>query len=66
MRLAFGQLQIDRQALGVDERMNFGRQTAARATHATGSGRLFLGVGGVLMHPDRGRVDHLNVAIISL
>ncbi len=37
MRLAFGQLQIDRQALGVDERMNFGRQTAARATHATGS-----------------------------
>ena len=35
MRLAFGQLQGDRQSIGVDERMDFRRQPAARAPHAS-------------------------------
>ena len=60
MGLALGDLQRDRQAAGVDQRVDFGGQPAARATHATGSRRLFLGVGSVLMHADRGRVDHLH------
>ena len=29
-------------------------------------GRLFLGVGGMLVYADRRRVDHLDVAVISL
>lgn len=34
--LAFVQLQPYRIAVGVDHRMNFGRQSAARAPHAAG------------------------------
>ena len=41
MGLAFGELEQDRQAAGVDQGMDFGRQPAARATHATGSRRFF-------------------------
>jgi hypothetical protein len=26
----------------------------------------FFGVGGVLMHADRGRIDHLDIAVVSL
>jgi hypothetical protein len=37
MGLAFGQLERDRQATGIDQRMDFGGQAAPRATHATGS-----------------------------
>ena len=65
MRLAFGDLEADRQTAGIHHRVDLGRQPAARATHATGS-RLFLTVGGVLVNPDRRGVDHLNVAIVSL
>lgn len=36
VRLALGELQRDRRPLGIDERMDFGRQAVARATHATG------------------------------
>ena len=35
MGLAFGQLQRNGQAVGVDERMNLGRQSASRAPHAS-------------------------------
>lgn len=47
MRLPLGQLQEDRQAERIDERVDLGRQAAARqlvflATHAGGIGRLFL------------------------
>jgi len=41
----------------------FGGQAAARATHAAGS-VVFLGFGGVLMHPD-GRVIDENVALLE-
>ena len=37
MGLAFGQPERDRQATGIDKRMDFGGQAAPRATHATGS-----------------------------
>ena len=40
MGLAFGELQQDRQAAGVDQGVDLGGQPAARTTHATGS-RLF-------------------------
>ena len=40
MGLAFGELEHDRQTAGIDQRVDFGRQPAARTTHATGS-RLF-------------------------
>ena len=36
MSLTFGQLQADRQAVGVDERVDLGRQPASRAPHAAG------------------------------
>ena len=42
MRLAFGQLEPDRQAKRIDQGVDFGRQAAARATHATGSVIFFL------------------------
>ena len=37
MSLPFGQLQRDRQAVCVDERVDLGRQPASRAPHALGS-----------------------------
>ena len=37
MGLAFGELERNRQAIGIDERMDFRRQAAPRATYATGS-----------------------------
>jgi len=37
----FGQFQEDRQPHSIDESVDFGRQTALRATHATGSGLFF-------------------------
>jgi hypothetical protein len=40
--LAFAELERNRQAFGVDERMDFGGQAATRATHATGSLIFFL------------------------
>ncbi len=42
MSLPLGQLERDRQAVGIDEDVDFGRQPAARATHATGSDGFFL------------------------
>ena len=36
MGLALGQLQQDRQAVGVDKRMDLGGQSASRAPHASG------------------------------
>jgi len=41
MGLAFGEFEKDRQATGIDEGVDFGRQPTARATHATGSRRFF-------------------------
>jgi hypothetical protein len=64
MGLAFGQFQSKRQAGSIDKRMDLCRQAAPRAAHATGSS--FFGVGGMPMHADRGRVDHLDIAIVSL
>lgn len=37
MSLALGQLEVDRTALGIDERMDLCGQAAARTTHATGA-----------------------------
>lgn len=39
--LALGQLQRDREAAGVDERMDLGRKPAAGASHATISSTFF-------------------------
>lgn len=37
MGLAFGDFENDRQATSIHQRLDLGRQPAARATHATGS-----------------------------
>ena len=77
LTLAFAQFQPDRIAIGVDHRMDFGRQSAARAPHASGCSdvprcgevgvlRPPFDVRGVLMHPDGGGRDHLKVAALSL
>ena len=75
MGLAFTQLQCDRISIGIDYRMDFGGQSAARAPHAWGnnevpSGRrrcsLVFDFGGVLMNLDRRTVDRLHVPVISL
>jgi hypothetical protein len=42
----------DRQAVGIDQRVDPGRQAAARTAHATGS-PLFIAIGAVLVNPDR-------------
>jgi len=42
VRLPFGQLEQDRQAKCIDQRMDFGDQAAARTTHAAGSAIFFL------------------------
>ena len=65
MGLPFGQLEPDRQAEGIDQGVYLGRQAAARATHEGGIGRLFFGVGRVLVDADRRRVDHLDIALVS-
>lgn len=51
MGLSFCQLEHDRQAQRVDQRVDLRRQAAARTTHATGSA-VFLGVGGELVNTD--------------
>src|SRR5450631_358108 len=68
------QLERDRQAARIDQRVDLGGQSTARAPHAsvvrlTPRGRyparpLFT-VGTMLVNPDRRAVDHLHIAIIS-
>ena len=41
VRLALGQLERDREAAGVDERVDFGRKPAAGTAHATASTTFF-------------------------
>ena len=41
VRLALGQLERDREAAGVDERVDFGRKPAAGTAHATTSTTFF-------------------------
>ena len=48
--LALGELERDRVAVGIDEGMDFGRQSASRAPHASGSSVVPSG-GGVSRPP---------------
>lgn len=41
VRLSFGQLERNREAAGIDERMDFGRKPAAGTAHATASATFF-------------------------
>ena len=77
MGLALRQLQENREAVGVDDGMEFGRQSASRAPHALGSSRVPSGgrrglrtplfdIAAVLVDADRGRVNHLQVAVVIL
>lgn len=59
--LAFGQLEHDRQPQRIDQRVYFGRQAAARATHEGGSDHLFLTLAACW----RTRIDELLIIWIS-
>ncbi len=63
--LAGGELELDRAALAVDERVDFGGKTASGATQTAISTPLFSGR-SVLMDADNRGVDHLHVAIVQL
>jgi hypothetical protein len=63
VRLASGQRETDRQPTGIDECMNFGRQSASRPAH-----QLFTvasGAGSVLVHSDDGGINHLHDCIMA-
>ena len=64
MGLPSSQLQMNRAAISIGKRMDFGRQPAARTNHATGS-LVFLTVARMLMDADRRGVDHLDITIMS-
>ena len=75
MSLALRSASGDGQAVGVDHGMDFGRQPAPRTPHAAGSSEVPSGgcrlraplfpVRTMLVDPDRGTVDHLQVAVIG-
>jgi hypothetical protein len=56
--------QSDGQALGIENRVDLRRQSAARSTGAVALA--FLGAASVLMHPDNGRVEHLDIGVMSI
>jgi hypothetical protein len=63
MRFTSRQCEPDRQAVGIDHRMNLAGQSPSRPTH-----RLFSvpdNARTVLMHADNGRVDHLHRGVMS-
>lgn len=51
MRLAFGELELHRQAVGVNESMDLCCQSAARTPHASGSNDIHTGGAGGLRTP---------------
>jgi hypothetical protein len=56
VRFASGQCEANRQPTGIDDRMNLGRQSAARPTH-----QLFAitsDAGSMLMYAHNGRINH--------
>jgi hypothetical protein len=75
MDLARGELEYDRQTRLIDENVHLGGQPAARPMHIGRQIRprprrpfvppLFGGGGGMLMHADRRRIDHLDFAVAS-
>jgi hypothetical protein len=62
MRLAGREANLYRQAIGIHDGMNFGRQPATRAAHVL----LIIAsdAGSVLMHSHDGRIDHLHRRIM--
>ncbi len=63
MRFASGQRETNRQATGIDDCMNLGRQSASRPAH-----QLFTitsDAGSVLMHAHNGRINHLHGRIMA-
>ena len=64
MILTGAERQSDGQTLGIDNRADLRRQSAARPTGAVALA--FLGAASVLMHPDNGRVEHLDIGVTTI
>src|SRR5205823_15080071 len=58
MRLAGREGEMDRQAIGVHDRVNLARQASSRATHVLVI--VVSDTGSVLMHAHNGGIDHLH------
>ena len=63
MRLAGREGEMDRQAIGVHDRVNLARQTSSRATHVLVI--VVRDTGSVLMHAHDGGIDHLHRRVVT-
>ena len=66
MGLAGGEHKVHRAAFGIDKSVDLGRQPAAGTSHAAIVRAPLFPVAPMLMDPDAGRVDHDDIAVISL
>ena len=64
MILTGAKRQPDRQSLRVPYRVDLRCQSTARAACAVAFA--FLGTASVLMHPDNGRVEHLDIGVTTI
>ena len=63
MRLAGREGEMDRQAIGVHDRMNLARQASSRATHVLVI--VVRDTGSMLVHAHDGGIDHLHCRIMT-
>src|SRR5207245_11802397 len=64
MRLAGREGEMDRQAIGVHDRVNLARQASSRATHVLVI--VVRDTGSVLMHAHDGGIDHLHRPVVTV
>src|SRR6267154_6338661 len=63
MRLAGREGEMDRQAIGVHDRVNLARQASSRATHVLVI--VVRDTGYVLMNAHYGGIDHLHLGVVT-
>src|SRR3954454_15823166 len=63
MRLAGREGEMDRQAIGVHDRVNLARQASSRATHVLVI--VVRDTGSVLMHAHDGGIDHPHRRVVT-
>jgi hypothetical protein len=61
--LTWRESEMDRQAIGVHDRVNFARQASSRATHILVI--VVRNAGSVLVHAHDGGIDHLHCRIMT-
>ena len=63
MRLTWREREMDRQAIGVHDRVNLARQAPSRATNVLVI--VVCDTGAVLVHAHDGGIDHLHRRVVT-